>query len=388
MTSTQTWTPMDRLIHEQPGTAIRPIRSAILRLDPSSSCFTSTHLLFVRLCLETHCFRAAKPVLDKDIYSFPSTSKAESTRELPCSSHDTSVGFFTGQTELSAPITYRDPLLYFSFGAMIYMAIKDWRRAITFLEAVLTAPTRNHASRIQVEAYKKWVLANLLAYGKVPGSLPKTTASQVAKQVRTLGKPYEALEDIFKDGQSKELDMRRLNAEVQVGSQKWSEDHNLSLVFQVLDAYRQFTIIKLESTYAALPLPKVTERISPDSDNHAETAQYIAMMIGNGHLNATLDKRTEHPQSWVLRFASSSSTGPHAYSERESYEELIKQAARTAKLADHVRQTDRKLSLSKEYINSIKQSRTDVESSANAGDEAPSMPAQTPYDDEDIMGDG
>lgn len=50
---------------------------------------------------------------------------------------------------------------------MIYLALKEWRRAILFLEMVLTAPSKTHSSHIQVEAYKKWVLANLLAYGEV-----------------------------------------------------------------------------------------------------------------------------------------------------------------------------------------------------------------------------
>lgn len=369
----------------QPAAAVRPIRSAILRLDPSGSCFTSTHLLFVHLCLQACCFRAAKPVLDRDIYEFPASSKLQPPGH-PCSQHDTSAGYITDQSDLSAAITYRDPLFYFLYGAMIYMAIEEWDHAIPFLEAILTAPTRNHASRIQVEAYKKWILANLLAHGQVPGSLPKTVTSQVAKQLRTLGKPYEALGEIFKDGQSKELDARRLNAEIHAGNQKWSEDHNLGLVFQILDAYRQFTVVKLGSTYAALPLPFVAQRISSNPNDIVETAQYIATMISNGRLNATLDQRTQDPQSWVLRFALSPSTGPYARSEQENYEELLKQAARNAQLAQHVRETDRKLSLSKEYINWLKQSKKDEGNPANEGHEISMLPSQ--HDDEDIMGDG
>lgn len=124
---------------------------------------------------------------------------------------------------------------------MNYMALREWPRAILFLEAILTAPTKSNASQIQVEAYKKWLLANLLARGEVvsppksqkknleppfadviqPGSLPKTTSPQVAKQVRTLGKPYEALGEVFKDSLAKEIDVRRLNAEVHNGNHRW-----------------------------------------------------------------------------------------------------------------------------------------------------------------------
>lgn len=47
------------------------------------------------------------------------------------------------------------------------MALREWTRAILFLEIVLTAPTKSNASQIQVEAYKKWILASLLARGEV-----------------------------------------------------------------------------------------------------------------------------------------------------------------------------------------------------------------------------
>lgn len=50
---------------------------------------------------------------------------------------------------------------------MVYMGIKDWEPAIFFLEIVVTHPTTGNVSMIQVEAYKKWVLACLLFKGQV-----------------------------------------------------------------------------------------------------------------------------------------------------------------------------------------------------------------------------
>ncbi|KAL8912898.1 MAG: hypothetical protein Q9171_002192 [Xanthocarpia ochracea] len=356
------------LAGKKPIAAVRPIGAAILRLDPSASCFTSTHLLFVRLCLEARTFRAAKPILDKDIYEFPLSAKTLPSGVLACSQHDTSAGFITDRSELSDTISYRDPLCYFLYGATIYMALKEWQRAILLLEAVLTAPSKGQSSQIQVEAYKKWVLANLLAYGEVPGSLPRTTDSRTAKHVRSLGKAYEALGKIFKEGILKEHD-----------------DYNLSLVLQVLDAYRQFTIAKLESTYVALPLSEVSRRSSPNPNDHPETAQYIATMINSGQLNATIEQNHQDLQSWVLRFTASSSIGPQSRTEQEQYEELKRQTARTAQVAEHVRETDRKLSLNKEYINWLRQ-KADMAASVNAGEESSIMPNQISIEDEDIMG--
>ncbi|KAL8722374.1 MAG: hypothetical protein Q9181_007504 [Wetmoreana brouardii] len=366
------------LASKMPIAAVRPIRTAILRLDPSASCLTSTHLIFLRLCLEARTFRAAKAVLDKDIYEFPSSANTQSGDQLPCSSHDASSGFISDKTELSDKVTYRDALKYFLYGAMIYMALHEWDRAIHFLEIILTAPSRNNSSQMQIEAYKKW-----------PGSLPKTTSPQVAKYVRILGKPYEALGIVFKDGLDKDLDVRRLNAELHAGNQKWSADCNLGLVLQVLDAYRRFSIVKLGSTYAALPLPQVSQRTSPTPDDYMETAEYITLMINKGQLNATLDNRSRdsEPQSWVLRFATSSSTGPRILSEQQQYEEMVRQAATSSALAEHIRATDRKFMLSKEYAEWIKRSKNDADNSGNGGDGI-TFPGQHPFDDEDIMGDG
>ena len=57
--------------------------------------------------------------------------------------------------------------MYFLYGGMIYLGLKDWTRALLFLEIVIIAPTSNAASMIQVEAYKKWVLVGLLLKGTV-----------------------------------------------------------------------------------------------------------------------------------------------------------------------------------------------------------------------------
>ena len=50
---------------------------------------------------------------------------------------------------------------------MIYMGLKEWKRALLFLEVVIVSPVTNNASKIQVEAYKKWILVNVLYKGRV-----------------------------------------------------------------------------------------------------------------------------------------------------------------------------------------------------------------------------
>lgn len=68
---------------------------------------------------------------------------------------------------LSAKLSYKDYLRYFLYGGMVYMALKDWRKASHFLGIVISMPTAGAISMVMVEAYKKWVLVDLLEKGKV-----------------------------------------------------------------------------------------------------------------------------------------------------------------------------------------------------------------------------
>jgi COP9 signalosome complex subunit 3 len=153
----------------KPLLATRPVREAMLRLDPSCAVFTSTHLLFVQLCLRARAYACALPVLDKHVRHFPALSSRASSKSSSalCAGHESSLSFITDSSGLSSKLTYKDYLRYFLYGGMIYMALKEWRKAFHFLSVVISVPTVGSISMVMVEAYKKWVLVGLLANGKV-----------------------------------------------------------------------------------------------------------------------------------------------------------------------------------------------------------------------------
>ena len=168
----------------QPSAAIASIESAILRIDPEGLTFTSTHLIFARMCLHSQLYSAALPVLDKDVWYFPqSTNKTGENSNFPylCSDHHTSSTFITPESGLSAKLDHRHHLQYFLFGAMIYIGLKEWKQALAYLEAVLISPITSNASKIQVEAYKKWCLVNLIDHGRVSLYPEMTIASTLIK---------------------------------------------------------------------------------------------------------------------------------------------------------------------------------------------------------------
>jgi COP9 signalosome complex subunit 3 len=153
------------LTEDQPIIAIRLIRTAILRLDPTSSTLTTNHVIFLRHCLEAKCFRDALPIIDRDILEFAPHSRPQnvliSTLSLPSSS------YIYIQSGLTEKLTYRSHLEYHLFAALIYIGLKNWERALQFLTFVIAAPTVGSASTIQVEAYKKWVIVGLIHRGEV-----------------------------------------------------------------------------------------------------------------------------------------------------------------------------------------------------------------------------
>lgn len=139
-------------------------------MDHSGSTFTSSHVILVQLCLEARAYAAALPVLELNIFHFPpTTNKSAENSMFPylSSHHDSSSTFITPDSGLSAKLEYRDHLIYFLYGAMIFMGLKKWKRALLFLEIVIMSPVANNISKIQMEAYRKWVLVGLLYKGHV-----------------------------------------------------------------------------------------------------------------------------------------------------------------------------------------------------------------------------
>ena len=115
----------------------------------------------------------AKPVLNKDIYSFPLYLKPEVGNPLSqpvCSRNQPSSNFITTLSGFSERVTSKEILSYFLLGGMVYTGLRDWSRAIHFYEIAIVAPATNAVSKIQVEAYNKRLLVGLLWKGTVSSS--------------------------------------------------------------------------------------------------------------------------------------------------------------------------------------------------------------------------
>lgn len=191
-----------------------------------------------RLCLLAKAYKIARPVIDRTIFAIPSSAD----RLFIQHSQSESDANATNPPYLFEPpmkLTYADHLQYFLYGGMIYMALKEWSKARHFLSIVISCPVVNAVSLIMVEAYKKWVLVNLLGYGTViflqlshadgvftkyskTASVPKITSPLALKTYRALARPYDALATTFISG-----NWERLRDEAQFGDTIW---RNVSVI--------------------------------------------------------------------------------------------------------------------------------------------------------------
>jgi COP9 signalosome complex subunit 3 len=199
--------------------AIFPIRNALLRLDPSGATFTSLHLPYLQICLETSLYAEALPILDQTIYSFPEKRSSAVDAPYPCSPGQESSSYITYKSELTSQIHYRQVQEYYLLGGMIYLALGQsrWEDARLYFEMVITSPTQNVATGYMLEAYRKWLLLGVLLNGKAP-EMPKGVAPGASRTLQSAAKPYLALTSAFE-----QKDASNLKAEIDAGLKLWDE---------------------------------------------------------------------------------------------------------------------------------------------------------------------
>jgi COP9 signalosome complex subunit 3 len=327
-------------IHETQGTQnVSAVISAVLRLDPTAGTFTTWHSRIVKLCLAAGIPSQALPILNKDIFAYPQDYPKHVSEDSVSDLTNLSNAFVTTKSGFTARITPEMVLEYYLLGAQIYLGVGKLQRARLFLEYVLLSPTIQHAvSALQVEAYKKWVLAGLLAEGQ-PFPLPKTINQSILKAVRSSSKAYDSLAD-----SASKRDWKKFQAELDRGQEIWNGDGNSSLVQKASDILLHFSINDLSKTFAALPVTRVASYLDLSVD---ATLQILASMASAGSLHVNV---TGQGANAVLRFRTQDAQDDQLTS-TEAQTERIKT------LAAYIQDADRRLQLSKEYLDSQKRQK-------------------------------
>ncbi|PYH40643.1 putative COP9 subunit 3 [Aspergillus saccharolyticus JOP 1030-1] len=283
----------------KPFLAVRVLSKAILRMNRTQNTFDPLHPGFLRLCLLSKAYRYAIPILDRQISILPSSSESRDRSDYMPGSDDHAADRKSEATSTHGQLTHKDVAQYYLYGAMIYMALKEWDKAEHWLIIVISLPVANSVSKIMVEAFKKWVVVSLLKHGKI-ATPPRIISSHVMKIYQTVAKPYLSLADAFE-----KCDEQRLHNEVKLGRPVWRADLNLGLVDQLFEAYNLSLVLKLGRAFSALTTANVAEKASSSLNSAIRVESYVASLAMSGVLEARLLHLRVGQNSTMLRFPAS-----------------------------------------------------------------------------------
>lgn len=94
-------------------------------------------------------------------------------------------------------------LNYYYLGGVIYAAMKNYSKAITFFEIALTT-LLPLLSQVMVESYKKFVLVSIIHLGAVP-SLPKLSPALIERVLKPVCQAYLDIIPAYQSGDYEEL---------------------------------------------------------------------------------------------------------------------------------------------------------------------------------------
>lgn len=276
-------------------------------------------------------------------------------------------------------------LEYNSMCALCHMALGQYQQAIVFLEITLVAPTvSGAASLIAVDAYKKWILLNLITTGEVP-EYPKPAFSATSRNIRALAKPYECIMEAFKS-----RDPSRLVAEMNEGQQVWHDDLTVGLIQEMYQAHRKYSVLHLGKTFAAIPVSQVVAMLAADQSG-TPVPIYLQNLIANGEIRATLTPSPDGSDQ-ILRFL------PETVSKKSETQielDLNSRAEQLRTLLSHISELEHRMHISKEYVEHLKklkknrddENKKDAAAGGGGGTAGNKAPTNFSDFDEDMMGD-
>ncbi|KAM5541026.1 hypothetical protein V8D89_005337 [Ganoderma adspersum] len=231
--------------------AIGPLSNLIQRYPPKPAYLTTLHPVLLKLCVAHRYFTAALPVLSHPITAIDTTL---------------------------SDLTYNDNLIYHYAGGIALAALKRWPQAEEFFEICVTAPAQVPAA-IQLEAFKKLVLVQLIQYGEtIPP--PKYTLPALLRQIKNtpyqgFTKQYPAQVNFLRQIAMKDQDI-------------YMQEKNWGLVSQAIDRAPVWLIKKLTATYLTLGLGDIGKEVGIDSPE--EVRETILSMIDSGEINASISE--------------------------------------------------------------------------------------------------
>ncbi|PHZ08272.1 uncharacterized protein RHIMIDRAFT_241786 [Rhizopus microsporus ATCC 52813] len=234
-----------------------PLQSFVMAIDRytqgSRVTLTSLHAPFVKACIKAKNYTYPLQFLECDI------------QIIEKSKHD---------------LKPRDVLEYYYYGAIVYIANKNFDRALEFLTVVISAPTQRVVSAIQIAAYRKFILVSLIYEGR-SGALPKCTANHVEKACKTQAGVYQNLAEAFVN-----TDIQGFRDIATKSSNIFESERNTGLVKQCFQSLLRKKIKQLAYVYITVGLSDMTKRIGVITSEELE--KILVEMIIQDEIKATI----------------------------------------------------------------------------------------------------
>lgn len=294
--------------------AVRPLKAMLAKMSATGKPphMTVVHRPFAQICLLAKCYKEATAMLDAQIIDLPANR---------------------------AGLEPYDIVVYAYYGAMIYIGMKRYLDALTYLRMAFTASTGGPTSCL-VEAYKKYLLVSLIAHGSV-SDLPKWS-SRLQQQLLPHVTAYTELKDAFvKSSDSKGStaeDASLLPTKIAEHGDVFTKDNNLGLVKQTVPAAKRHSIKRLTQTYLTLSLADIATKTGVQPDKAEAT---ILDMIDKGEVYASINQR-----DGMVSFLDC----PERYDSAESVNALHAKIEESFSMSKHVRDLSEHISTQKEFI--------------------------------------
>ncbi|KAL7936983.1 hypothetical protein V8C35DRAFT_294372 [Trichoderma chlorosporum] len=360
-----------------PQVVVDLLANAILRIDPSGSVFTSTHLILVKLAYDSNCIKPALKVLDADILFYPRNAhpaRSENAKVL-C---DTEIEpyVYIASAGLTDAIKSSSILEYHLLQAMAYISRKDWPKAQAALERVIGHPAKDKGvSKIMVDGYKKWLLVGLLKDGRPP-SVPSYISSSTRSTYNGLSEAYNTIATLFiTDGAS------ALKEEFEKGRLTWEEDSNMTLLEEVLVSYQKWQVINLRRIYHQVSISQIrhttlSAQTTETLNNDEEVLLLVSDMIESGMLKGQLQVGPTAGESYVAFHEEHD-----LMTETDFAAEVARSHRSVETLTKQYRVTNERLSYTKDYARYLVREQKRMEKDiADAG-----VGFDTHIEDEDLM---
>ncbi|KAH7326118.1 hypothetical protein B0I35DRAFT_474809 [Stachybotrys elegans] len=232
-----------------PLITVELLANVILRLDPSGSLLTSTHLTMLSLALETQAIEPALKVVEKDICYFP--KQGALADQLSSESSDPT-SYITISSGLTGPIKPLSVLDYNILCGQLFMRRRDWARARDAFGRVLTHPVKDKGiNNHMVDSYRHWILLGLLSLGRTP-DISVHLSHGTKTSLATSSGPYINVAALFTTNNA-----TGFKGEIEAQVNVWQTDGTVALIQEVVAAYQKWQIIRLHQIYTQVSLSEV-----------------------------------------------------------------------------------------------------------------------------------